>query len=399
MSIPDMAKAFTMLDPVPPPDNDPPPVGSNPVGGGRPNPNRRSTPPATIACNNKNNWVNTKNGMQGDDPELCNHPVFTVNLPEITLPNIGQTADQVLKRIIPAPNGDCKIVVYPQDQSFPMYGMDIIGSASAIACGLNSGSTLQGTAIPVGNATTPPVPSTSTVSVSNGSQSTNGENGAFVAAPPAQPFAPITNSQAVCIGFSNTANDLCLPAGTYQNQDGGLGFTLSDGNSLSVPPGTGYSLTTSYTPERNPNIIPPTAGGGGRPNPNKRSGAGNKYTASSTDVQVKEDFMGISYPNSKGTFVIASPSDPPAVCLFTATNYDGNVACFGVGGGPLPSDITNAAQSVQLNGGANAWIYAESYNDTGGAFLNGNVEDLAQEPYGASGNFSKVVKAMWVYKG
>ena len=87
--------------------------------------------------------------------------------------------------------------------------------------------------------------------------------------------------------------------------------------------------------------------------------------------------------------LVTSPSD---------TNYDGNVACFGVGGGPLPADISDAAESVQLNGGANVWIYAESYNDTGGAFLNGNINDLGAEAYGASGNFSKMVKAMWVYK-
>ena len=330
MTIPDMAKAFTMLDKVPPPSSnpDPNPIGSNgPVGGGRPNPNRRDTPAATIACNN-GKWQNTKNGMQGDDPELCNHPVFTINLPAITLPNIAQTADQVLKRIIPAPGGDCKIVVYPEEQSFPNYGLIILGSASAIACGLNVASTLTGNIIPPDGDTTTSSPTTatvaptttpfsnSTVPISSGSQSTNGENGAFVAAPPAQPFAPITSSDAVCIGFSNTQNTLCLPAGTYGNQDGGLGFTLSDANSITVP-GPGFSLTAEYYPEPDPQHGAPGPGMGGGNHITKRSIRDTYSGSTSNNDDLDADFKGISNPNSKGTFVIHSPSDPPSVCLFT----------------------------------------------------------------------------------
>ena len=44
------------------------------------------------------------------------------------------------------------------------------------------------------------------------------------------------------------------------------------------------------------------------------------------------------------------------------------------------------------------WIYAQHYNDTGGALINGNVVDLAQENYGTDDNFSKKVVALWVYQ-
>ena len=318
MTIPDMAKAFTMLDKVPATTPDTQPIAVSSGGGGHSGLDRRATAPATIACNN-GAYHNTKDGMEGDDPTLCNHPTFTINLPLITLPNIDQTADQVLKRIIPAPNGDCKIVVYPEQQSFPDYGMTILGSASAIACGLNAGSTLVGDTIPVGSVTTlaPSSATTGAVPVSDGSQSTNGENGAFVAAPPEAPFAPINSTQAVCIGFSNTANDLCLPAGTYGNQDGGLGFTLSDAISLTVPSGTGYSLTAKYTPAKNPNSDSSSDGGGASSHVSKRD-VSNVYSVDTqSSIQLKNDFTQISNPGSGGTFVIASPSDPPAVCLFT----------------------------------------------------------------------------------
>ena len=38
--------------------------------------------------------------------------------------------------------------------------------------------------------------------------------------------------------------------------------------------------------------------------------------------------------------------------------------------------------------------------DTGGALVQGNVEDLSNEPYGnGKGTFSSNVKALWVLKG
>ena len=281
MTIPDMAKAFTMLDK--PPSGDSLKTDTS----GEVN---AAKVPASITCNN-GPWEPTRFGMQGDNPDLCNHPKFAINRPKITLPIINQTADKVFNRIIPAPNGDCKIVVYPEQQSFPDYNMTILGSASAIACGLNAGSKLDGT----------------TIAVSNGSDSTSGQNGAFVGAPAQKPFAPITKDQAVCIGFSNTQNTLCLPAGTYQNQDGGLGFDLVYGNSLTVP-GPKYSLTTSFT------TLPGEHGGGGRPVSNTY----NSNTQSSNPaIGISEDFEDIHNPNMDGSFKVASPSDPPAVCLFT----------------------------------------------------------------------------------
>ena len=280
MTIPDIAKAFTMLTQFPK-TGETHSLGETDAAPG--------SAPATIKCNN-GKWVGSRTGMQGDDPELCNHPTFTVNRPMITLPNIGQTADKVFNRIIPAPNGDCKIVVYPQQQSFSDYNMTILGSASAIACGLNAGSKLDGT----------------TIGVSSGNDSTSGQNAAFVPAPPEKPFAPLTKDSAVCIGFTKTKDTLCLPAGTYVNQDGGLGFDLNYGISLTVP-SSKYSLTMSFATE--PGTRGPTRPFSQTYNSNQK--------AKNRAVGISKNFGAMHVPSIDGSMKVASPSDPPVACLFT----------------------------------------------------------------------------------
>ena len=56
----------------------------------------------------------------------------------ITLSNIGVSADKVFNRIIPAPNGDCKLVAHPGDAVFSDYNVTMNGLPSAIACGLTA---------------------------------------------------------------------------------------------------------------------------------------------------------------------------------------------------------------------------------------------------------------------
>jgi len=61
---------------------------------------------AMIECQNKPRvYINGQHGSgfwEGDDPTLCNHPKYSVNRSLIKLANIGDTADNVYKRIIPA---------------------------------------------------------------------------------------------------------------------------------------------------------------------------------------------------------------------------------------------------------------------------------------------------------
>ena len=110
MSIPDIAKAFTMLD-APPSGNS---IQTTVIGG-----SLAANAVASIECNNKPGAL-SKYGWEGDKPTLCNHPTFSINRKLITLPIINQTADKVYDRIIPAPNGKyCKIVVFPTNAGLP----------------------------------------------------------------------------------------------------------------------------------------------------------------------------------------------------------------------------------------------------------------------------------------
>lgn len=102
------------------------------------------------------------------------------------------------------------------------------------------------------------------------------------------------------------------------------------------------------------------------------------------------------------TFTIKGPNNgpDPVCCLFSGTQFAGNVWCVGVGGGPTLPQWSDVAQSVSCHNGGNVWLYAQKYVDTGGALVQGNVLDLSNEPYGNSqGKFSQNVKALWVLKG
>ncbi len=72
---------------------------------------------------------------------------------------------------------------------------------------------------------------------------------------------------------------------------------------------------------------------------------------------------------------------------------------MGLGGAPFEGPDVNVAYSVGLYGGANVWIYAQSYGDAGGQKLTASVPDLSTEPYGTGGNFGGKVVAAWIYVG
>ena len=107
----------------------------------------------------------------------------------------------------------------------------------------------------------------------------------------------------------------------------------------------------------------------------------------------------VSSHDSSGYFEFLAPNDgtDDVCCLFTEVNFGGNVLCMGVGGGDLPDMWKDKAKSASCHHGANMWIYADHYDDAGGAIIKGDVTDLASEPYGKDKDtFSERVKAAWV---
>ena len=299
----------------------------------------------------------------------------------ITLPNIDVTADKVFNRIIPAPNGDCKLVAHPGDAVFSDYNVTMNGLPSAIACGLTADTQIQqGTTVTVG---------------SDPANSTDGQGGAYVAPPPATPFKSLDPSGYVCLSH-DTDPPFCLPPGTYQKQSG-LGFEIKNVDGLSLPPG-GWSLGTHWEDAPQPR------------DPRPQGFTDHVYTDNQDPTKSSDELTAYKFDmgaidenrDGKASFNITGPNDGPdsVCCLFSGTQFGGNVWCVGVGGGDTLPQWKDVAQSVSCHNGGNVWLYAQSYGDTGGALVQGNVEDLSNEPYGNNqGTFSSNVKALWVLKG
>ncbi len=89
---------------------------------------------------------------------------------------------------------------------------------------------------------------------------------------------------------------------------------------------------------------------------------------------------------------------PPVVCLFTESDHNGDVRCYGPGGGPLEPDIVNRTQSIAVHGNSTAEIYAQEYGDAGGASVTADIMDLTEEIYG-EGNFNQRIVALRVCDG
>lgn len=307
----------------------------------------------------------------------------------ITLPNIDVTADKVFNRIIPAPGGDCKLVAQPGDAVFPDYNVTMNGLPSSIACGLTADTQIQGTSVSIGSASgTSTAPGTSTTSAT----STDGQGGAYVAPPPATPFKSLDPTGYVCLAH-DADPPFCLPPGTYQKQSG-LGFEIKSVDTLTLPPG-GWSLGTTWEDAPIPR------------DPRPQGFTQHVYTDNQDPTKSSTELTNFEFDmtaidtnlDGKANFNITGPNDgpDPVCCLFSGTQFGGNVWCVGVGGGPTLPQWSDVAQSVSCHNGGNVWLYAQSYGDTGGALVRGNVEDLSNEPYGNNkGTFSKNVKALWV---
>ncbi|KAL9602195.1 MAG: hypothetical protein Q9179_002621 [Wetmoreana sp. 5 TL-2023] len=351
MTIKDMAAAFYVVDPDKEGD------GSDKI--------------ATIECNNSKGVPGGRAGTVGkDSPKLCNDPHFLIKREMVHLPNINETADKVIDRIIPAPNGDCKLIAYPGDQFFPDYNLTMEGQPSAIACGLTAAINVDGTAIPVEGDANGQKPQTG----SDPDQSTDNQGGAFVAPPPRAPFKPLAQTDYLCI-IHGSDQPFCLPPGTYRKQSG-LGFEIKEVDSLTLPPG-GWSLAVHWRWYSYAGPIGYT----------DRTYSENQDPTKETEElkNFKRDMDGIDMnENGEATFTVVGPNDgpDPVCCLFTKPSFGGNVWCMGVGGDDVLPQWKDKAQSVSCHNGGQVWLYAKEYGDAGAALIKGNVEDLKNEPYG-----------------
>jgi len=227
------------------------------------------------------------------------------------------------------------------------------------------------------------------VVVSPGDESTNGQNGGYIA-PPSMPKGPgfpppLTDATSVCFGSTQSKDSLCLPNGTYTKQSH---FDFGNTNTLNLP--TKAYVTTSYQ-----TLGPDTC----MMCPGVMEPAGNKFDKSITDGKDKTFNSDMKAISSSGKINVFTPSDPLLACLFTETKYGGDVECFGEGGGSLPANWNKKAQSIMLHGRAWAWIYGDHYGDYGGVLLRGDQDDLGAQDYGAgSESFDKNVTAIWVKK-
>ena len=308
----------------------------------------------------------------------------------IHLPHINDTAAHVFSRIIPVPNGDCKLIAYPGDQVFPDYGITMNGLPSAIACGLTAAINVEGTAVPVDGDTNGQPPQIG----SNPGQSTDNQGGAFVAPPPPQKFAPLSQKDYVCI-IRDQDQPFCLPPGTYHKQHG-LGFEIKNVNSLTLPPG-GWRLSTHWKDR-------PLRGQRGSKYTDHTYADNQDPTKKTPELQTFQEDMYAIDTNLDGeaTFTVLGPNDgpDPVCCLFTEPNFGGNVWCMGTGGGDVLPQWKDKSQSVSCHAGAQVWLFAKEYGDAGEALVKDGVEDLKNLPYGKDKDtFSKKVKAIWVTKG
>lgn len=323
MTIPDMGKAFTSVDPW----------------AGTTNPG--ITPQiATITCTNQG----------GKD---CEGPAFKLDRAMITLPNIGQTADKVYPRIVNAQGqGDCKIVAASMSgMNFPDYNYTLLNTPVSIACGLgtvdvNANAVAYGT---FGGSSSPGTTS------NPASQSTDGNGGeaqtAFSGTQTA--FAALLSStNGLCL--SGSKGSICLPNGTYAPQTGGMGYNSQYTTDMTLPPSGGKLVVNamvsnarkrSAESESEPlarmlaeDSFEELSGLFGRApdsgfswstvlGPQMHAFEFDQNQSKSSKDFVRA-FSALGSPSS-GNIEVLTPSAPvpPGACLFTQTNFNGDVFC------------------------------------------------------------------------
>ncbi|KAI9850882.1 MAG: hypothetical protein M1838_004861 [Thelocarpon superellum] len=342
----------------------------------------------------------------------CNNPQYIFKRNMVTLPIINQTADKIFSRMIPNPGGDCRIVNDAANAlTYPSINVTVHGMPVAIACNITAGLRLGDSStdpFSIGsangaNSTSSSSSANSTVEgasplVSQGNASTDGLAGHHIPATPPSPFTGLGPTSGLCMQDTQ-GGSTCLANGTYSLASGVWGFTFKQLHTLTLPTGGIMSFTRSDPNNGNrpiqvnvehnvtlstPPVPPPPLPHGFGRAPNKVSDQGNLTALAA----------------SNGAFDVLLPpplAALPWVCLFSDINLQGDAACFGPGGGPLPSVVQNASRSMSVRGGATAWIYAQAYGDVGGVEVDGDIQDLGQEVYGVDGSFDRRIVALWIH--
>ena len=338
----------------------------------------------------------------------CGSPKFSIDRSKVTIPVINQTADIIYSRIIPAPNGDCKLVVQsPSGLYLPLYNTTFTGLPCAVACNVTQSVQINGTidvivynysqsfpnATSLNNAnngsgwsfpnsstnlTTQSTPSGTNIT-SDGISSDGSSGRAFEPAPPPTAFKNLSSTDSACM--SGDGGSICLPNGTYRAFKGSFGFDIGKSTDLTIPSGVTVNIFQQIEEIHfHQHII----------NVTFLQNETSSDSTFSTNARI--------FATRGGRLTILTPqiATPPCTCLFASTDFSGDVACYGTGGGNLSSQVQNMAQSMKVFGGANIWVYASSYNDTGGTLVNTDVSDLSSLPYGTNENFNSKIKALWV---
>ncbi|MCJ1285104.1 hypothetical protein MMC26_004442 [Xylographa opegraphella] len=401
MTIPDMAAAFTAIV-----DNS---QGSHPTG---------APQIATITCADP---LKHSNYDPYEGEAICVKAGFQLNRSLITLPNILQTADQVYPRIIDSQgNGDCKMVAASlSGMNFPDYNYTLLNTPVSIACGIGQVN-VGANALPWGSFTggnvnslfNPPGQSTD----GNGGEAQTTFTGTVA---PFQSLLSSTNG--LCL--SGTKGSICLPNGTYTPQTGSLGYNSQYTTAMTLPSSGGqlivHSMVTNmerraatpdsdnvgiyeFSPsdpfssllERSPEaaVVPSFTW-----TPTGKKRFEFDQNQSSTNVSFIQAFSHLTSQKA-GDINVLTPNQvvPPGACLFTQTNFQGDVQCLGVGAGPLPQDLVKTSKSISVVGNATVWVYSGQFNDKTQQNLQGSVADLNNIPDGPNSGYQERVVAMWI---
>ena len=358
MSIPDIASAFQIVDAR---SSD----GADKI--------------ATITCQAPP-YVCHRFDCKGRQPHSCARATFALNRELITIPALNQTAGRIYDRIIPKPGGDCKLISNAGGVDYTDYNLSLTGAPAAIACNLTASLNVGGTVVLIND--TNANNGLPAAFSSPGNASTDGSVHE-VAAPVATGFASgLDASTSVCL--DGTGGSMCFPNGTYDIQQGSLGFDSSKVDSLTLPHGAALTFTIpaigiEHSPLRMVSWTYTT-------NQTPQDKAFSTHMASITADSIGPRTFNILLPG---------PS-PPVVCLFTQLSYRGDVACYGPGTGGVGPQVANTPRSMSLHGSVTAWIYGQYYGDDGGQLISTDIPDLTAIPLGVAGTFDKMIKALWV---
>lgn len=360
---------------------------------------------ATIACapliqniDETHRFASHGSRLQSPSSGLpCQNAKFAIKRNLITLPFLGSTTDSVYSRIIPAPGGDCKVLSDPSEGfSVSALNLTFRGRPVAVACNLTHDSNPSGAVdamMNYSNGTTSNL--TAGDLSSNSTLGTNtttdlSTNRAYEKAPPAAGFAPLKPGNSTCL--TAPSGRLCLPSGRYALQNNRYGFSTKGTSGIGLPVGGKLTFQRIDQAASNPGVR--------GSNMEKEVLQTKTYSTNVSTPAFASDFA--SLYNSE--FNITLPQDPTCVCIFSDVKFGGDTQCYGFGGGNLTAPETMTAKSMTMHGGATVWIYAQSYDDLGGALITIDTADLSNIDYGTvsttgkgtKGSFSQRIAALWV---